>query len=99
FLLTAMGVVFPAKADLLALERQEPMIRDRDPVRIASEITQDRQGSAEGSFGVDPPASQTQAAPMEGRSVTDRRDERGCCRRSDTRNHIPPLTVLFCALL
>src|SRR3954447_21848139 len=62
-----MGVVFPAKADLLVLEREQPMVGNRHPMRIAPQITKDCERAAEGSFGVDDPASQAQATQEPGK--------------------------------
>ena len=50
-----MRVVFPAKRDLIILEREQSMVGDGDAVRIASEIIQHMFGAAEGRLGIDDP--------------------------------------------
>ena len=67
FLLAAVSVVFPAEADLLVLACQEPMVRDRHPVRIAPQIAKNRERSAERRFGINHPAPQTYAAQEPGK--------------------------------
>ncbi len=47
FLLAAVRIVFPAKRDLIILERHQSMVGDGDAVRIASEIVQNMLGTAE----------------------------------------------------
>jgi hypothetical protein len=37
-LLAAMSVILPAKSDALAIERQQAVIRDSDPMRIPAQI-------------------------------------------------------------
>ncbi len=54
-LFTASCVVFPAKRDLIILERHQSMVGDGDAVRIAGEIVQNRLGTAEGWLGIDDP--------------------------------------------
>lgn len=54
-LFTASCVVFPAKRDLIILERHQSMVGDGDAVRIAGEIVQNMLGTAEGWFGIDDP--------------------------------------------
>ena len=39
--LIAMGVVLPLKGDVVAIEGEQPVIADRDPMGIAPEIPQD----------------------------------------------------------
>jgi len=51
-LLVAVGVVPPAKCDVLAIERQQSMIADGDAMRITAEIAQNLQRTTEGRFGV-----------------------------------------------
>jgi len=53
-LLVAVGVVLPAESNLLAVESQQAVIAERDPVGVAAEVTQDT-GAAHGRFGVDHP--------------------------------------------
>jgi hypothetical protein len=55
FLLAAVRIVFPAKRDLIILERHQSMVGDSDAVRIASEIVQNMLGTAEGWLGIDDP--------------------------------------------
>jgi hypothetical protein len=54
-LLATVRIVFPAKRDLIVLERNQSMIGDGDAVRIASEIVQNMLGTAEGGLGIDDP--------------------------------------------
>ena len=53
--LTFASIVFPAKRDALAVEGDQPMIADRDTMRIAPEIPQDRGGAPEGRLRLDDP--------------------------------------------
>src|SRR5207248_11157127 len=46
--LIATGVVLVGKCHVLAVEGEEPVIADRDPMGIASEISQDGRRSPEG---------------------------------------------------
>jgi hypothetical protein len=34
-----MGVVFPLEGDVVAIEGEQPVIADRDPMRLAPEIS------------------------------------------------------------
>ena len=54
-LLAAMRIVFPAKRDLIIVERNQSMVGDGDAVGIASEIVQNMLGTAEGWLGIDDP--------------------------------------------
>jgi hypothetical protein len=38
-LLTAMCIILPSEGDALAIERQQAVIRDSDPMRIPAQIT------------------------------------------------------------
>ena len=53
--LVAVGVVLPAKRDALAVEGEQPVIADRDAMRVAPEIAQHRRRAAEGGLGIDDP--------------------------------------------
>jgi hypothetical protein len=52
---TAVGVILPAKGDAVLGDVDEPMIGNRDAVRVAREVVQYVRGSPEGRFGVDDP--------------------------------------------
>ena len=55
-LLLADGcVVLPAEGDLIVLEADEAMVRDRDTVGVAGEIVENVFGTTEGRLGVDDP--------------------------------------------
>lgn len=54
-LLAAVSIVLPSEGDAFAIECEEPMIGDGDPVRISAEIAQDLLWATEGRFGVDHP--------------------------------------------
>src|SRR6266700_4089438 len=61
-LLAAVSVVLPTKSDAFAIECEQPVIGNGDPVRISAEIAQDRLRSAEGRFGIDHPVLTVQPA-------------------------------------
>lgn len=44
-----------AEGDLVAVDTDDALVRDRDPMRVASQILKDRFGPAERLFGVDDP--------------------------------------------
>jgi hypothetical protein len=50
-----MRIVFPAKGDSIILKRNQSMVGNGDPVRIASEIVQNTLGTSEGWLGIDDP--------------------------------------------
>ena len=54
-LLAAVSIVLPSEGDAFAVECEEPMIGDGDPVRISAEIAQDLLRATEGRFGIDHP--------------------------------------------
>lgn len=54
-LLATTRIVLPTEGDAFAVECQQPVIGNGDPVRIPAEIAQDFQRSAEGRLGVDHP--------------------------------------------
>ena len=53
--LIAVRVVLPAKGHALAVEGDQAVIADRDPMRVAPEVPQHRGGPAEGRFRIDDP--------------------------------------------
>ena len=61
-------VILPFEGHALAVEGDEPAVGDRDPVRVAGEISEDSVGSAEGSLGIHHPfdLSQCGEAGFEG---------------------------------
>lgn len=50
-----MSVVLPPKGDALAIERQQSVIANGNPMRVAAEIAEHLSRPAEGRFGVDHP--------------------------------------------
>ena len=54
-LLAVMSVVLPAEGDVAVADVDKPMVGDRDPMRVSSQIMQDMFGTAEGRLGVDHP--------------------------------------------
>ena len=54
-LLATTRIVLPTEGNAFAVECQQPVIGNGDPVRIPAEIAQDFCRSAEGGFGVDHP--------------------------------------------
>src|SRR5512140_1284306 len=54
-LLVLVSRVSPAEGDLAVDERDQPMIGDRDTVRVAAEVAESMLGAAEGTFGIDDP--------------------------------------------
>ncbi len=53
-------VVLPAERDTTCVQCQEARVRDRDPVGVAREISEDGLGSCEGALGVDDPLALTE---------------------------------------
>jgi len=53
--LAVMGVVLPAKGDLIAVHRKEAVIRDRHAMGVAGQILQDVLGSAKGPLRINNP--------------------------------------------
>jgi hypothetical protein len=51
----AMGIVLPTKADRCLRDREQTVVGDGDPMRVASEIVEDMLGAAERRLGVDHP--------------------------------------------
>jgi hypothetical protein len=54
-LLTAVGVVLPAKRDSSFAKSDEPMVGDGDTVGVAGEIVEHMLSAAEGRLGIDDP--------------------------------------------
>ena len=54
-LLAAMGIIFPAEGDLAIGNVDDPVIGDRDAVRVPGQILEDVLRSSEWSFGVNDP--------------------------------------------
>jgi hypothetical protein len=55
FGLIAVGVILPQKSRLAACNRQNPAVRDGDPMRVAGQILQNLLRSAEWRFDVNDP--------------------------------------------
>src|SRR3954471_19293615 len=69
-----MGVVFPEERHVGVGEIDEPMIRDRDTMRIPGQIMQHMFGAAEGPLGVNHPVLSKEGAE---KSV----ERQLCCQR------------------
>src|SRR5437899_909929 len=54
-LFAAMSVVLPAEGNVLAVERQQSMIGDGDPMRVSAQVPQDLRRAAKSGFGVNHP--------------------------------------------
>ena len=54
-LFIAVGIVFPAKGNLVMLEGEQAVVGDGDAMGVAGEIAQHMMGSTEGWLGVDDP--------------------------------------------
>jgi hypothetical protein len=53
--LIAVGVVLPAKLNVVVIHRDQAVVGDGDPVRIASKVVEHLLGTGEGQFGIDDP--------------------------------------------
>ena len=53
--LITMGVVLPLEGDVVAIEGEQPMMTDRDPMGVAPQVAEDGGRPAEGRFRVDHP--------------------------------------------
>jgi hypothetical protein len=75
----AVGVVPPAKLDLPVLPGDEPVIGQRDAVRVAAQVGEDLGGAREGPFRVDDPGHgpQRAAETRECRGIGQRRRAAG----------------------
>lgn len=60
--LTVLGVVLPAKGDMIVVHRQQAVIGDGYAMRIASQILQDVFRSSERRLGVDDPVPPEESA-------------------------------------
>src|SRR4030095_3645215 len=56
-----MGVVLPAKSDVLAIKRQQPVIGDGDAMRISAKVAEHVHRVAESGFGIAPPVLPVQS--------------------------------------
>ena len=61
-LLVAMRGVPPAEVDLVIVERDKSVVRDRDPMSVGAEIAQNVLGTSEGTLGVDDPVMAEQSS-------------------------------------
>src|SRR5215472_749477 len=61
-LLAVTSVVLPAESDVGVGDVDKPMVGDRDPMRVASQIMQDMFGTAERRLGIDHPIFPKQGA-------------------------------------
>jgi len=53
--LAAVGIVFPAEGDALAVEAEQAVVGDGDAMGVASQVAQHLRGSSHGLLGVDHP--------------------------------------------
>ena len=58
--LAVVAVVAPAEAHLIAGERDQPAVGDRDAMSVAAEIGQHLLGTGEGPLGIDDPIDASQ---------------------------------------
>jgi hypothetical protein len=58
----SVGVILPAKGDLVVLESHETVVGNGDPMGVASEIAQHMMGTAERRLGIDDPVLPEQGA-------------------------------------
>ena len=65
-----LRVVLPAKGDVLTVKRDQPVITDRHPMRIAGEIPQDSGGPTESGFRVHDPVGAKERVDEERASAT-----------------------------
>jgi hypothetical protein len=54
-LVISVGIIFPAKGDLVVFEGDQAMVGDGDAMGVAAEITEDVMGTAERWFGIHHP--------------------------------------------
>ena len=59
---TPVSVVFPSKRDLVFGDVDDPMIRNRDTVRVTRQVVQDVRRPTEGWFGIDDPIVSKESA-------------------------------------
>jgi hypothetical protein len=64
--LVAASVVAPTERDVVAIERDEPVIGDGDTVGIAAEVADDLLRPAEGGFGINNPVLTKQCSQESG---------------------------------
>jgi hypothetical protein len=57
-----VGIILPAKSNLVVLESDEAMVSDGDAMGIAAEIAEDMMGASKRRFGVDDPLLAVQGA-------------------------------------
>jgi hypothetical protein len=60
--LAVMGVVLPAKGDVVAIHQKKPMIRNRHPMGVAGQVLKDVLWPAKGCLGVNDPLLSKQSA-------------------------------------
>ena len=58
----SVGIIFPAKGDLVAFEGDQAMVGDGDAMSVAGEVAEDMMGTAERGFGIDHPVLTEQGA-------------------------------------
>ena len=61
-LLAAVSIILPAEGDALAIERQQPVIGDCDPMRVPAQIPQNFLWASKGRLSVDYPVLAMQTA-------------------------------------
>ena len=67
---TPLGaVILPAKRHPILVERDQPTIRDRHPVRIARQIGEHRCRTGKRTFGIDHPFAGSERRPPAGKSI------------------------------
>jgi hypothetical protein len=61
-LFAAVSIILPAEGDALAIERQQAVVGDCDPMRVPAQIPQNFLRASKGRFSVDYPVLAMQAA-------------------------------------
>lgn len=77
FLLIVVAVVPPVERDLPVFDIHDPMIGNRDPVRVAADVIHHLLGSGERRFGVDDPFHIAHGIEKPEENLTDLEGPRG----------------------
>ena len=54
-LLAPVGVIFPPEGHTLAVKREQPVIANRNSMRVSSQVTEDLGGTAQSRLGINDP--------------------------------------------
>lgn len=98
--LTAMGIVLPAKGDVVALHRKKPMIRNRHPMGVPGQVLKDVLWPAKGRLGINDSLLPKQSAQVRPRTpsgwprtATRHGKPAGCCERPAVRTSLTPSLI------